>query len=286
MKQIEWRINLIEEIAYRRCVLFLGAGISATAKNANSQSPVTWEEFLKGAISLINHAPEETRVYVNELISHGNYLMALQVIYNNSDPGHYASYLRQTFNTPNFKASKTHELIKAIDSKIVVTTNFDKIYENLCNEHGYTTATYRETEKILTNLKSTENLIIKAHGTIDNVNQIIFTQKQYNEARKQIPDFYEVLKALFLTQTVLFLGYSLNDPDINLLMETVGNISPSSNPHYIVVKEGINDELKRYWQECYNVFPLEYGPEYENLGENIQNLHDAVIAYRAAKRIP
>ena len=41
-----WPDNLVEELAYRRCLIFLGSGISATAKNDAGESPDTWGAFL------------------------------------------------------------------------------------------------------------------------------------------------------------------------------------------------------------------------------------------------
>ena len=34
-----WPDNLVEELAYRRCLIFLGSGISATVKNDAGESP-------------------------------------------------------------------------------------------------------------------------------------------------------------------------------------------------------------------------------------------------------
>ncbi|MGX4583044.1 SIR2 family protein [Paenibacillus chitinolyticus] len=288
--KINWPENLIEEIAYRRCVLFLGAGISATARNDGGESPKRWGEFVTEAMSLLNepdqHKMDLKQNFIRKMVGKEDYLMALQTIFDSSDPGRYANFLRQAFSRPNFRASTVHQLIKEIDSKLVITTNFEKIYENLCNDHGYTIANYSEVNKIITNLKTTENLIIKAHGTIEDVDGMVFTLKQYFEAKKTHPEFYQILKALFLTNTVIFLGYSLNDPDINLVLETLANSSSSSSPHYIVVKQGLDEEVKQYWKDCYNIYPLEYGPEYENLEENIESLRDRVLDYRAAKRMP
>jgi len=283
--QINWPSNLIEEIAYRRSTLFLGAGISATAKNEGGESPKRWGEFLSDAIELLNN-PSPTKIaFIQKMIDQNNYLLALQAIYDACDPGHYANYIRQVYSRPNYKASSVHELIKEIDSKIVITTNFDKIYENLCNDHGYTVAHYGESKKILSNIKCAENLIIKAHGSVDDIDRIVFTQKQYYEAKKKHPEFYNILNALFLTNTVVFLGYSLNDPDINLILETVANTSSPSSPHYVVVKQGVDAEVKQYWRECYNIVTLEYGPEYDNLEENIANLVDQVLSFRQSKLI-
>ncbi|WP_458124725.1 SIR2 family protein [Paenibacillus sp. Z3-2] len=288
--KIDWPENLVEEIAYRRSVLFIGAGISATAQNDQGESPERWGEFVTQAKALINE-PDPTKMdrkqnFIDRMIEKQDYLMALQTIFDSSDPGRYSDFLRRKFSRPNYKASSVHELIKEIDSKIVITTNFDKIYENLCNDHGYTTANYNNISRIVTNIKTTENLIIKAHGTIEDVDSMVFTLKQYYKAKKDHPIFYEILKALFLTNTVVFLGYSLSDPDMNLVLETLANLSSSSSPHYVVVKEGIDEELKEYWRDCYNVYPLEYGPDYDNLEENIEELKNKVIDYRAIKRLP
>lgn len=288
--KIEWPENLIEEIAYRRCLIFLGAGISTTAKNDQGLSPERWGEFVEEAMSLV-YDYDSTRLsrkmdFIERMLKKQDYLMALQTIFDNSDPGRYSRFLREKFSRPNYKASKVHELIKEIDSKIVITTNFDKIYENICNDHGYTTANYSEINKIVTNLKTTENLFIKAHGTIEDVDGMVFTLKQYYNAKKNHPLFYELLKALFLTHTVVFLGYSLNDPDINLLLETLSSLSSYSSPHYVVTKRGTDEELKDYWKDCYNVFTLEYGPKYENLEENIEELWNQVNAYRTSRLMP
>lgn len=44
---IDWPDKLIDSIARRRSVLFLGAGISANTQNRYGKHPATWEAFLK-----------------------------------------------------------------------------------------------------------------------------------------------------------------------------------------------------------------------------------------------
>lgn len=241
---------------------------------------------LDDTLSLIEDPQHPSIPFIKRMLEQENYLLALQAIADIVDPGGYANHLRRAYSRPNYVGSVIHEYIKQLDSKIVITTNFDKITKIMCNEHGYTTATYQETQKILTNIKSTENLIIKAHGTIEDVDSMVFTQKQYYEAKKNNPHFYEILKSLFMTNTVLFLGYSLNDPDINLILEAVANSGSPSSPHYVAVKQGTDGEIKKYWRECYNIYTLEYGPGYENLEENIESLLAEVVGYREFKRLP
>jgi hypothetical protein len=50
---IAWPPSLVREVAARRCVFFLGAGVSASASDKDGNHPSTWKEFLeKPVISL------------------------------------------------------------------------------------------------------------------------------------------------------------------------------------------------------------------------------------------
>lgn len=283
--KIEWPANLIEEIAYRRCILFLGSGISATSKNSEGKNPPTWGEFISEIQKLMNTPTEEDKNFIENMIRQENYLMALQAIYDLSDPGAYNKYLKDTYARGRYLASEVHKSIKSLDSKIVITTNFDKIYENLCNEDGYVVDHYRNSKSIISNIKSPESIIIKAHGTIDDTDNIIFTGKQYYEAQGKYPEFYSLLHSLFLTNTVIFLGYSLSDPDINLVLQNINNTSNSTCPHYIILKEGTSKHIIKHWKDTYNITALEYGPEYENLEENILELKELVEELRNERSI-
>ncbi|MBU8676172.1 SIR2 family protein [Bacillus subtilis] len=286
MSNVIWPDNLVEELAYRRCVLFLGSGVSATAKNDEGVSPKTWGDFLENIIKLINNPRQEDLKFIYSMIEQKNYLLALQAIYDLCDPGAYSKYLKDQFSRGGFNPSSVHLDIKEIDSKIVITTNFDKIYDSICNESQYVIYDYQRTKSIISNIKSPENIIIKAHGSIDDTDEIIFTSKQYYENQEKYPEFYSLLKSLFQTHTVLFLGYSLSDPDINLVLQSIRNTSNSAAPHYIVIKEGVSEHIIKQWEETYNVRCLKFGPEYINFNESIEDLKNMVLGLREERQIP
>lgn len=283
--RINWPANLIEEIAYRRCILFLGSGISATSKNISGNKPPTWGTFIEEIKKLIKLPKEDDEKFIDSMLKQENFLMALQAIYDLSDPGAYSKYLRDTYARGGYLPSKIHKDIKALDSKIVITTNFDKIYENLCKEDGYIVQDYRNSKSIISNIKSPESIIVKAHGSIDDTDSIIFTGKQYYEAQAKYPEFYSLLHSLFLTNTVIFLGYSLSDPDINLVLQNIKNTSNSTCPHYIVLKEGTSKHVIKHWRDTYNIATLEYGPSYDDLEENITELKEYVEELRNERGI-
>lgn len=254
-----WPDNLVEELAYRRCLIFLGSGISATAKNDAGESPDTWGAFLDNVKSKMKNPSDDDKKFVEDMLKKQNYLLALQAISDLCDSGEYSNYLKNQYLRGRYKPSRVHELIKDLDSKIVVTTNFDKLYEGLCHEPEYITFDYTNTRSIIGSIKAPENIIIKAHGSIDDTEKLIFTAKQYYQAQEKYPEFYHLMTALFLTHTVVFLGYSLNDPDINLLLQFLHNTANSSCPHYMIDKKGNKPQLIKHWKDTYNVSLLEYG---------------------------
>ncbi|QUF65363.1 hypothetical protein [Bacillus atrophaeus] len=134
---INWPSKLIEEIAYRRCVLFLGSGVSATAVNEQGERPKTWGDFITSIQELMRNPTRDDKKFVKTMLAQENYLLALQAINDLSDTGDYADFLKRNCGRGNYDPSDVHKCIKEIDSKIVITTNFDKIYENLCNEDNY-----------------------------------------------------------------------------------------------------------------------------------------------------
>lgn len=274
---INWPQTLIKEIAARRCILFLGAGVSTSSQTSDGSKPKGWKDFLTDATELIKFV--DKKELITKLIEEGKYLLALQAIFSTVDRSEYLHFLDRNFNNRAFQPSKLHRIILQLDQRLVITTNFDKIYETYCysiSTDGFKVITY-DFESLVDEIRSENRLIIKTHGSIDNINKMIFTKSQYHKAKREYSRFYEVLKALFITHTVIFIGCSLDDPDVQLILEDVNIIGSSPRPHYILIKEksqnffGLND-----WLNTYNICALEYGPTHDDLITDLENLWDKV----------
>ena len=63
-----WPDNLVEELAYRRCLIFLGSGISATAKNDAGESPDTWGAFLNNVKLKMKNPSEDDKKFVEDML--------------------------------------------------------------------------------------------------------------------------------------------------------------------------------------------------------------------------
>ena len=279
---INWPGALITEIARRRCIFFLGAGVAASSANAAGLRPKEWKEFLTEALTLVAQTANKT--IIEELINQNKLLLALQAISNDADPADYQNLLNQNFNDQTFEPSALHQVIFDLDSRLVITTNFDKIYEKLClraSTEGFKVIPYYSTS-FGDELRSDTRLIIKAHGSIDELQKMIFTKSQYHAAKEKHSSFYSILKGLLLTNTCIFVGCGLDDPDVLLLLEDVKITASPNRPHYALLREGSHNHYAKHdLLSCYNVKALEYGPDHADLVTDLTTMLANVNALRA-----
>lgn len=279
---INWPDALVAEIAAQRCVFFLGAGVSASASTSAGRRPKVWKTFIEDACSRVRTKANRDRI--KRLVSERKLLLALQAIKHEIGEPDFQALLNSEFFDPAYRPSELHEVIQKIDSRIVITTNFDKIYENYCASfpssykiiHYYSGSLFDE-------IRSDNRLIIKAHGSVDDVHKMIFTRADYHQAKREHSSFYRLLEAIFLTNTVVFLGCGLDDPDVLLVLEDVRVVSASRKSHYVLIPKTVYDKYQiASWKETYNVEALTYNLPYENLIEELKALFARVEEVRSS----
>jgi hypothetical protein len=280
---MNWPKALITELTARRCIVFLGAGASAGAISSDgSKNPPNWNQLLQSLISLMNQK-SDTAV-INDYIKKEKYLEAAEIIFKNISPADFSGFIREELITPRYLPSEIHKAILEIDPKIVITTNYDDIYDTFCRtgaaQEGYNVSKYYESH-ITSDLRSPVRLIVKAHGCISDASKIVLTKSQFFIARQENLNFYKVLDSLFLTHTILFIGYSLTDPDIQLVLENANISAPTSHPHYFVTGNNINTAIKDANKKAYNLEFVEYtAGDREELNEGLFELAESVKALR------
>jgi len=278
-----WPKALVTELASRRCIVFIGSGASAGClSQVGSISPPVWSKLLQSLIDLMSDKNDLDTV--NDFIQKEKYLDAAEIIKNKIPSADFSNFIRESFVSPRFSKSQMHEAILEIDPKIVITTNYDDIYDTFCrtgNAHeGYNISKYYESH-IVTDLRSPVRLIIKAHGCISDPSKIVLTKSEYFRARQSFSSFYKVLDSLFLTHTILFLGYSLTDPDIQLVLENVNIAASSSHPHYFATGNNLNQAIKQANNKAYNIEFIEYeSGNYSELNEGLFELSESVKQHR------
>lgn len=254
----DWPNDLVSDIARRTCVLYIGAGVSANSSSAKGISPPTWEVFLRSCLTKINKAD---CAYIEQLLSQKDLLSACEVIIDKVGTAEFNNVAQDAFRRPGFKPASIHETIYNLDARLVITPNVDKIYEQYAQATSCgTIVVKKQTEHDISNfIRSTDRVILKAHGSIDAPNEMIFSKYQYNEARYKYSGFYKLLDSLALTHTYVFIGCGLNDPDIRLTLENYNFGFPGCKPHYFVAADtAMNPDLEQSLLKNCNLKVIKY----------------------------
>lgn len=276
---IIWPKDLINDIARRRCVLFLGAGVSKNSCNDKGERPMDWTEFLAHLAGLITDAPAAAAV--RECISAGDLLTACEIARKSLRPANFNSELLRCFSEKRFHPGEIHCDLVGIDSRVVLTTNVDKLYDTTANTilHGDVIVKAHSDVDVADVIRRQNRCIIKVHGTIDTPGSTIFTRIDYADARTKHSHFYSVLEALFMTHTFLFLGASMRDPDMALLLEDYSLRYKGSRPHYVVMPEGsMSSQVLEVMEHSMNFQTISYDStdNHAQLGLGIKELRTQV----------
>lgn len=257
-------------------MLFLGSGVSRNSTNTAGKRPKSWEEFLK---DLANDVGQNR--HIKKLIKERDYLTSCELLKNAMSRDAFNQRLKTEFLTPGYNPAPIHELIFKLDSRIVATPNFDKIYETYANHQarGSIIIKHHYDPDIAEAIRGTERLVLKIHGTIDSPDQMVFTRKEYAAARERYRNFYSLLEALALTHTFLFIGCGFNDPDIRLLLEDTFFRYPSSRAHvFLLPTRELHDSVIDVLQESMNlkILKYSYANSHRELVDSIEKLLEFV----------
>lgn len=269
---IKWPDSLQEDLARRRAILFLGSGISANSVNAHNLRPPTWHKFLLAALERCDNP----RKHIASLIKRSDYLTACEVLRHRLDE-EWNKLLNQIFTDPEFPPAEIHKTIFLLDSRLVLTVNFDKIYDTYSQQASANSVHVKHyyDDDVATFIRDHRYLVLKAHGTIDRPERMIFTREQYARAQYEFSGFYSLLDSLITTHTFLFLGCGISDPDVQMLLSRHANMFPGSKPHYMCLSSrSVHDDVELSLRRNYNLKVLRYSANngHKELHESLQAL--------------
>lgn len=281
---ISWDDKLIQAIGRRRSVIVIGAGVSRNSINRDGKRPENWEEFLKKCSIFLGNPS-----HVDELINRKDYLTACEIIKSKLSNDAFISRVQDEYQRPGYIPAEIHKHIYNLDSSIVLTPNFDNIYDTYASSvSGGSIVIKDHTSTDIANylLGGEDRLIIKTHGSANSPQHIIFTRKEYAQARTKYVLFYEILKSLVLTHTFLFIGCGTDDPDIRMLFEDVQFAHGRMPFHYMTLPDGeVHMDVLDVASESMRIKFLKYSPAagHIELTKSIEELVKNVDSYRQQK---
>lgn len=274
---IEWSERLVTDIARQRAVIVIGSGVSANAMTTDGSFPPTWGEFLFKAYGEIKKKPKEIK-YIKNALDRYNYLGACSYIKTELGTT-WNTLLQNSFSKPRYNHAPIHEHIYNLDCRIIISLNFDKIYEDYAvklSENTFVVKNYHDPD-IRQTVAGNERYVIKPHGSIESQSKLIFTLEDYAEARTKHAGFYDILAALLHTHTFLFIGCGLSDPDLQIIFENY-KYQQGESPHFMTCPIGLHSNEKDLIQKTRGINILEYSPKdkHKALTESVKKLAEQV----------
>ena len=254
-----WTDTAIEAVARRRAIVVLGAGSSLHSTPApGSTRPPDWKTFLLSAADKLEGGPKRE---AKRLVAASEYLSACEIIktYLGAD---WPGAVDAAFGHQRLEPGELHTEIYGLDLPIVMTTNFDKVYQSAATRLSSSTIkvkTYRDSDlALLAKGSAASRVLLKTHGSIDDIGSMIFTRSDYVRLRNEFPLFQRVMSSLAVTNTLIFVGCGLRDPDLVLMLEDLAATTKGFGKHVCLIDSKQSAELEKVYQDCFGLDCIRY----------------------------
>ena len=268
LKDIDrWRKN-------NKLSVFVGAGVSML-----SGLP-SWGDVIKSMLKEMSDFK-----YEENKLSSDDYLKIAQMYFNTFGEEKYKEKVKGSFKedcTPN----KIHDLIFALHPNHILTTNYDNLLEQEAVKVGRNFSVINA-DNVVSSAPSS-SYIIKVHGDFSSSN-FVFKEQDYLDYEQNYKLIDKLVKTIFSTNLVIFIGYSLQDYNIKLILNWVKNVQADSfiKPIFIHIDDPLS-ELELDYQDKRGLRVLQttdFGDLPNNYTDKYSKVLEPIIEYED-KKIP
>ena len=274
-------IGLFREKAEQgKLVIFVGAGVSC-----NVEGMPDWNSLIQNMAKAIGYSKCTSCRYKNEACekncllkddySADEFLKIPQYVFN-TDKALYDQVLTESISTMVVDAPLSSAIFD-INPVHIITTNYDQLLESSKN-------VFREQYQVIVSDKDLLNAdkskyIIKMHGDLSTHN-IVLKEQDYLDYSQNHVLMELFIKSLLTDHIVLFLGYSLNDYNIKLIISWLnymrsqnGALEENRKVGYIVLDQVQIDKTQRDYFNCNNIGVININamPQIQDIPESLSN---------------
>ena len=204
----------------KQLVLFVGAGVSV-----DSGMPL-WNDAIKTIAKRLGMDPSKPL----------DNLKVPQYYFNSRGEKEYTQLMREVFRSDEkLYPTKIHNAVLEFDTNTILTTNYDNLLEQTAENNGKFLQVISQ-DIDLPYRKSGKELI-KIHGDFEH-NNFVLKEDDYLHYHMNFKLIENYVKSLIGTKTVLFIGYSLNDPDVKHVFSWVKEILDENFQRAYLIEAG------------------------------------------------
>lgn len=236
--------TLQEDFIDNRVIPFVGAGFSKNAIAPEGANILDWEGLGKKVATYI---PNYT---------YTNAIDALSLFESEFSRTKLIELLARELYVNHLKPGKTHRTFCDLYFDTICTTNFDFLIEQTLNEKHIPFSMVVSEERLPISTHERTKLI-KLHGDFNHPERMVITEHDYDTYVDKNKILSTYISNLFITKTLLLIGYSFDDSDIRTLWQIIGTrLGKLSTPAYVVLVDASSIEIARFERRNIKVINL------------------------------
>ena len=271
---------LIEAVKNRKCILFAGSGLSVAAGYP------TWKSLVAKLMDAAAKAHPSREFGLKSYAKNGDLLTLAEFARSKLGKHEYVTLLKKIFNKP-LPSQHVHRLIARTDYRAVVTTNYDQLIEaTFTFERGAVPSTFTSDSigAMATAFWTPSAFVFELHGDPTFPESIILTAQDYDRSTLKTPHLRSFLQSVFINYTVFFVGYSLSDPDFQVLLKELTSIFRGYTPQHYALIPNPQEFTAEYLQKSMNIQAMVYDPkEGHAVVEKVLNELQKVAPFKKSK---
>lgn len=209
---------LVDYIKSGNAWLFVGSGPSV------AMGYPSWRQLASHTIDLLRRESSKSNLQKAEkAFQSSDYSGVFEEAFNALVPDHVLSTLRQKL-IPSRPNVKIYDILSKWPISVYLTTNYDDALQSHLTTIGETYIPYTNSPDHMAFLNSSlTNAIVKVHGDLRSQKGLVLTKSQYRAIQNDLNWKYwrDSMAAVFRMQPIIMIGFSLKDPHIKQILQTV-----------------------------------------------------------------
>ncbi len=262
---------LLDDVVEGHVVPIVGAGFSKNAIIPDGLTMADWNELGKVVAEQIpgyeyENNPIDTFSYFEYEFGRTN-LVGL---------------LRKSLHVDDVHPGETHRLLCELFSGTICTTNYDFLLEDAARLLQRPMPVI-VTEGALVVTAKNNVALLKLHGDFNNPERMVITERDYDMYLSQNPVFATYVAGLYISNTMLLIGYSLEDSDFRGIWQVINSrLGRLTRQAYAIEVNASPAKIARFARRGISVVNLPMHPK--GYGESVRCFLDELKHYVESER--
>lgn len=236
---------LLDDFIHNKVVPIIGAGFSKNADIPDGISMPDWNQLGK---IIAEEIPEyefgnnalDTLSYYETLFSRPKLI----------------ELLIEKLNIGKVQPGSTYTAFCDVFANIVCTTNFDFLLEDAYRALRQPISVIATEDRLSIDTDG-ETRLIKLHGDFNHPDRMVITERDYDMYMENNPILSTYISNLFITKTMLLIGYSLDDYDFRNIWQVINShLGNMTRPAYCITVGATHEKIARYQRRNIKIINL------------------------------